>query len=94
MALGAVVLVCLLAAPPALRAEGATIISGGSVVESPGRWIAGWLERLAEWLGWGDEELRPVVAPGSGSSSGDTPAPAPTGDCGGGYIPDGAPCHA
>lgn len=96
-ALAAVVLVCLLVAPPAVMAEdGTPPIPPKPLGVRPGGWAAEWLERLVEWFGWGEETLRPVVAPGKPIGPDTSPVPPPTaeGDCGGGIIPDGAPCHA
>ena len=53
-ALGLVVAACLLAAVPAAQAG---IVGGDAtaVLVRPGEWFAGWVVRLATWLGWGGD---------------------------------------
>jgi hypothetical protein len=66
----------LAAAPPA---SAGLIWNGGrdvAVDERPGAWLARWLERIAEWVGWGESDEPRAVVEGEGC----------------GIEPNGTPC--
>lgn len=106
-ALGLMVVLCLVAAAPvALAGEGRTTRVAAAV--GAGDWIAGWMERVAQWLGWEHEGPRAVVDSAAGGDcgagldphgtpgscpTGGPPPPEPEGDCGAGLDPSGAPCR-
>lgn len=77
-ALTALVMVCMLAAAPALHAEGANPTPGGLVLFDAGGWLGGWLQWLTRFF-----ERR--------STGGGSPV-SPTGDVGGCVDPWGTPC--
>ncbi len=97
-ALGLAVGLCVLAAAPAVYAEDVITPGRSMVLDEPGEWIAGWVARLAAWLGWGGEEPRATAEPAGGSGNGGTdlsgsPPPTGFGDCTGAMDPNGVPCR-
>ncbi len=101
-ALGLVVALCLLTPAPAALAD--EVWRPRAVTVRPGEWIAGWLERAAEWLGWERGGPRAVTdfescgidpdgAPRPCPPGGTPAVPAPVGDESCGLDSDGAPCR-
>ncbi|HVF58575.1 MAG TPA: hypothetical protein VNJ70_01990 [Thermoanaerobaculia bacterium] len=76
-AVAALVMVCMLAAAPALHAEGATHTPDGFAIFDAGGWLRGWLEWLAGFFE-------------RGSTGGGPPAGA-NGDASGCIDPNGSP---
>lgn len=102
-ALGLVVAACLVAMAPAAQAADDGPRSGRVVVGGSGGWLVELMERVGGWLGWGDDEPRPVpeavrgdctggLDPSGGSCPAPPPVPLGDGDCTGGLDPNGGPC--
>jgi hypothetical protein len=88
----ALLVVSLVTAAPALFAAGGPVVSHR--VEQPdlGAWVADWMARVVEWLGWGQEEPVSVAAAAKGDKS-PSPPPEPEADCGVVIDPGGTPCR-
>lgn len=76
-ALAALVMVCMLAAAPALHAEGANLTPGGLALFDAGGWLGGWLQWMTRFF-----ERR---------STGGGPPVSPAGDGHGCIDPNGSP---